>query len=169
MKACFAMCCLILSHFLPSRSHGQQSSQDGIRVLVKTPVFVSNKVYIESYNMRVTGHLQKLTDDTLHLNADGRIYPVAIPVSSIKKVKVSKGHKKKYATYFAVGVVVGALSFGLPYASMEVDDLDPKDPFLIGAGFGGLGGLIAGLLDGNRERWQKIDISTFRKLGNKVN
>ncbi len=118
-----------------------------------------------SNRARVVGTVMTANADTLFLKIDNQPEPVilSVPVASLKKLEVSRGKNSKTGSVAGIGFLVGAIAgAALGYhADERGNDLAPEHAALIGAGYGGLIGILIGAATGSRmrgDRWEEVTL-----------
>ena len=117
---------------------------------------------------RVVGTVVSLDADTLMLKDGGQIAPSKIPLTSVTRLDVSRGHKSGAGKGALIGAIVGAAGgtvLGIVFYNHPGDEGKQSSPLivvpalasLVGAGLGAIIGLPF-----KTERWKKVPLEQVR-------
>lgn len=123
---------------------------------------------------RTVGHLQHITNDTLHL--EKKASTLKLPLASIQRLDISTGKKTRRGRGALIGAVTGGLILGVislsstgnnssdsddPWGFNEIELFSPGGFFLIGFGIGAAGGAMIGLTVGDlikTDIWEPVPL-----------
>ena len=113
----------------------------------------------------ITGRVTTVTANAVQVAVDGR-EPATLPVSSIRRVEVSRsqtsrraGFKKGAIRGAIIMAAIGAISLGLQHDTVGDDGSSVGEAVALGVWSGGLfGGLIGGAIGAARagDRWEQV-------------
>jgi len=154
---------ILLAAILASAASGTIAAQDTVRLEPGQRVRVTAPTISRAPIVGV-GHMEA---DTLVVETDGRTLHFAR--ASLTRVDVNHGQKSnvgKGALFgFLIGAGVGAVALGSnDYCTLEVSPAAGSCA-LIGAGVGGVGGLLVGTVAGaliKTDRWRELPLDRLR-------
>jgi hypothetical protein len=154
----------LLAAILASATSSRIAAQEivrlepGQRVRVTAPTISSTQI---------VGAFAHMAADTLVVETDGRAWH--FPRASLTRVDVNRGQKSnagRGALFgFLIGAGIGAVALGSSSLCAETLEVPAGRCALIGAGGGGVGGLLLGTIAGaliKTDRWQEVPVDRLR-------
>ena len=155
---------ILLAAMLTSAASSKIAAQETVRLEPGQRVRVTAPTISSTQIVGAFGHIEA---DTLVVETDGRTWH--LPRASLTRVDVNRGQKAnagKGALFgFLIGAGVGAVALGSSDLCTETLEVAGGRCALIGAGGGGVAGLLLGAIAGaliKTDRWQKVPLDRLR-------
>ncbi len=117
---------------------------------------------------RVVGTVVAANADTLFLRIDKQVEPLKVPLSSLKKIEVSRGKKSRAGKGALIGFLIGFATAEAFCAHIRYEDSGTMgaNPWDCGLVIGGPAGGVIGAVMGaaiNGGRWEEVPLNSALK------